>query len=209
MKFIQLLIIGMVLQIVTINGVFAQKEGEKSEEVYKPSETSIAVLFAPNFSSDKWEGQKKKESVAARQIIYKLFAERGFQSISSEKVDDEVSKEKIDLLKEDQWTKSNFYKIGKETGADLVAFVLIKQTRQKTVSNLLMSSYQAEAEIEVWLLDVKRETALINDEASRGQANRGARGAGSRRISAVEFAVKKALEPILKSYVKTDTKKKK
>ena len=58
MKFIQLLIIGMVLQFISINGAFAQKEGEKSEEVYKPSETSIAVLFAPNFSSDKWVDQK-------------------------------------------------------------------------------------------------------------------------------------------------------
>lgn len=187
----------------------AQKQTERADVTYKPAETTIAVLFSPNNSDDKWKEQKEKESKTARDYVYKLFADRGFQPVAAERVDEAVSKSAIDLTKEDQWTKANFYKVGKEVSANLVAFVLIKQTRQKVVRNLLAVQEVGEAEIEVWLVDAAQEKPLISDESARGRANGGVRGASHRRCSAVEFAVKNGFDKFLKPYAVTAGKGKK
>lgn len=209
MKLYQVCFLSMLLAMMTTTMALAQKTEPKPEASYKPAETTVAVLFAPNFSDDKWKELKEKESKAARDYLVKLFAERGFQTVAADKTDEIVSKAGIDLLKEDQWTKPNFYKIGKDTGANLVAFVMIKQTRQKTVRNILASQYVAEAEIEVWLVDASQEKPLISDESARGRANGGVRGASSRRISAVEFAVKSGYDAFLKPYPPVNAKGKK
>jgi hypothetical protein len=217
---LQILLLGLAVALGAPVLAFAQQAAEpesnasrnldvKAAAAYKPAETTIAVLFAPNNSDDKWKEQKEKESQTARDTVYKLFTERGFQPIAADRADTAVSKAGIDLQKEDQWTKANFYKVGKEVGANLVAFVLIKQTRQKEVRNLFSNQYVGEAEIEVWLVDASQDTPIVSDEPARGRANGGARGASHRRCSAVEIAVKSGFAKFLKPYPSVADKTKK
>ena len=180
-----------------------QAQEPSAAAVFDPAKTSIAVLFAPNFSDDKWVEQKGKESIVARKSVYTLFEKRGFAQVTEEAVDVATKANTIDLNKEESWTKANFARIGQQAGANLAAFVLIKQTRQKVVSNPLASQYVGEAEIEVWLVDTATGKALIGDLAARGRATGGVRSAGSRRNSAVEDAVKRAFSAFLKPYPET------
>lgn len=180
----------------------ALASGGQTTEKYVPASTSILVLPATNISSDKWKELKEKEALRAREVVTTLFTERGFQMIPQAKADEALAKSNIDLKNEDNWTKSNLYKIGKEADANLVAFVLLKQTRQKQAGNILFHYMEGEAEIEVWLVDAKQETPLLNGEPARGVAKAGIRGASSRRLAAVQFAVQKAFDHVLKPYPK-------
>ena len=184
---------------------------EKASLPYKPGDATIAVVLGPNISSDKWKELKIKEAIRAQEATGELFAHHGFKVITKDQVATAVAKLGLDMTNEDQWTKSNLYKVGKELNVEMVAFVVIKQTRQKTVSNFLTGSYyEGEAELEAWLVDAKAETPILNDVAARGVAKRGMRDTSARRLSAVKFAVDKAFEDLLKPFPKvTATEKEK
>lgn len=176
---------------------------EKVAIPYKPGEATIAVVLGPNLSTDKWKELKVKEALKAQEATGILFAQRGFKVVSKDQVDTAVKKLGLDMALEEQWTKANLYKVGKELNVEMVAFVVIKETRQKEVSNILLGNYyEGEAEVEAWLVDAKAETPILIDEAARGIAKRGARGASTRRFAAVTFAVSKAFEDLLKPFPK-------
>jgi hypothetical protein len=187
----------------------AQQAADNQATLYKPSATTVAVLPSINISEDKWKDLKAKEAEHARQTTADLFSIRGFQIVPPEQVDQAVTKLNLDLTNEDQWTKSNFYKVGKEVNADLVAFVLIKQTRQKTVGGIFLQQYQGEAELDVWLVDAKQEKPILNDDPARGKATGGVRATASRRLAAIKFAVEKAFDNVLKPYPKLEAPGKK
>jgi hypothetical protein len=198
--------VSIAAMVLTILPVIARAD----EAAYKPAGTTIAVLPATNVSSDKWEDVKKQEAAEARKVVLAMFVERGFQTVAPEKVDEAVTKLNLDLKNEEQWGKTTCFKVGKEVNADLVAFVLIKQTRQKSEFNILIGKqFNGEAEIEIWLVDVKQEKALLNGASARGLAKGGVRGATTRRLAAVKFAVDKGLKDFLKPYPKTDKPDKK
>jgi hypothetical protein len=166
-----------------------------------PSATTVAVLPAPNISKDKWEELKVKESAKARDTVRVLLLERGFKVVDDATVDNGVQSLKIDFKDEEQWTKPNLYAVGDEVKADLVVFVVIKQTRQKTTHNILMTRVEGEAEIEVWFVDARSKTPLLNGVPARGKGpmKMGER-AEDRRLEAVKRAVTTAFDKPLKSY---------
>lgn len=176
---------------------------EKAPLPYKPGEATIAVVLGPNLSSDRWKELKIKEALRAQEATGERFLEHGFKVISKEQVDAAVAKLGLDMNNEDQWTKSNLYKVGKELSVEMVAFVVIKQTRQKTVSNILLGNYyEGEAEIEAWLVDAKGESPILSDAPARGIAKRGIRDATARRLAAVTFAIDDAFGKLLKPFPK-------
>lgn len=177
---------------------------QETASVYEPGKTTVAVLPATTLSTDKWKELKEKEALKAREVVTDLFTRYGFQLVAAAKSDEALAKSGVDLKNEESWIKSNFYKIGKEAGTDLVAFVLIKQTRQIMTGSLLARQDQAHAEIEVWLVDARQEKPLLNGEPAKGKATGGNRMATTRRLSAVEIAVKKAMEPFFKAYPRPD-----
>ena len=189
------------LLLLALRPAFAAQE---NAPVYEPGKTTVAVLPATTTSTDKWKELKEKEALKAREVVADLFTRYGFQVVASDKSDEALTKSGVDLKNEESWIKSNFYKIGKEANTDLVAFVLIKQTRQVMTGGILARQDQAHAEIEVWLVDARQEKPLLNGESAKGKATGGNRMATTRRLSAVEIAVKKAMEPFFKSYPKPD-----
>jgi len=181
------------------------KGAEQALLPYKPG-AAIAVVLGPNLSTDRWKELKVKEALKAQEEVGDLFAQRGFRVISKDQVDAAVAKLGLDMTSEEQWTKANLYRVGKELDVEMVAFSVIKETRQKEVSNILLGSYyEGEAELEAWLVDARAEAPILNDQAARGIAKRGMRDATKRRLAAVTFAVDKAFEDLLKPFPKLKT----
>ncbi len=185
---------------VAFMGLLVKPQAKISAQ-YIPGQTTIAVLPSVNTTTDKWKQLIIEEGEYARMHVYKMFTMRGFQSIDPSKVDNAISKLNIDMNDENQWSKDNFVSIGKESGADLVAFVLIKQVQAKNVGNFLISWKESDAQIEVWLLDVNDGKMLIDDKSARGKAKASTgETIKPRDLRAVKFAVEDAYKKWLSSY---------
>ncbi len=162
----------------------------------------IAVIEVPNLSRDKWEDLKKQESQMARAYTEELFKERGFVIVADSEVDASVTSQHIDLKDEEQWTKPHFFSIGHQTNASVVIFIAIRQTRSKTVGNILLKRAAGEAQIESWCLDVSKKRAVLDDIAKKGEKLAPPAGNTGLRLGAVRKAVEASFESLLKEFPK-------
>ena len=174
-------------------------------ERYEPSSTSVAIMPVINRSGEKVPEDRAKQARFGSEELVKRFTESGFKLISSAKINEAITVQKLDLDDEENYRKTEFYKIGKATGAQLLIFVVIDAVDQRDVHKVFVQSKVAKANIRIWFLDVSSEKPLLNgvrqEASSEGGGMFPAFEKGSARMPiAVANAVRKALEPFLKQY---------
>jgi hypothetical protein len=89
-------------------------------------------------------------------------AERGFKIIEGKPIDDAAARLKIDLNDEEQQKRAVIRSLGKEVGADLVAFVAVTDLATDSNGGFLLGEEIVSAKVKCWLLDVNSERYLMS-----------------------------------------------
>lgn len=175
---------------------------------YDPAATSVAILPVTDATGEKLAERRKRQADTGYRNLVELFAERGFRIVSPDEVKRAIDEAKLNLEDEEDYRRENFYKVAKAVNADIVAFVLIQDTRMDVKTSLFKGNEnQGRAKVKMWVLDAKQEKPILSAFVKEGKAagasklfntNEGT----DRRANAVGNAVKDALSDFLKPYPK-------
>ena len=171
---------------------------------YAPPLTKVVIMPVVNISGEKWGRLRESQTNCAYNELQSLFGERGFQQVDAKDVLKTITDQKVDLNDEEQWKRDTFYKVGEQIGADLVVYVVITDSTQRTKTSVLTVQREGNAKIKMWLLDAKNKVAIKSSkqyDAKRvsGSFGRGAKGSAL-QVDAVRRAIQTGLDDFLKSY---------
>jgi hypothetical protein len=135
-------------------------------------EMKIALLPVVNLSGEKDSRQRRDQGKRGDEELRKLFTERGFLVLGDDVVQKALADENIDLNDEESHNRATLYRLGKATGADLVAFVVITDVEQQRVKTPLTDSQELVAKVKTktWLLDVPGERHILSAARQESQA---------------------------------------
>ena len=174
---------------------------------YVPAQTRVVLLPMVNESGEKDRKQRADQVATGQKELEKQFQSRGFNIVGSLSVDKALADLKIDLADEENHNRAALYKIGSALNADVVAFVVITNVDQKRVQRPFGDDdhqLETRANIKVWLLDVKRQEAILSAVRQEAQAKNvlfASFDSGARLIrKSVEGAVRDSLKEVLSSY---------
>ncbi len=164
------------------------------QRAYVPAQTKIAILPVIDASGEKDVKTSKEQCGFVSTELLKEFQERGFRFIERRSIDDVIKNQSIDLSDEEQRKRATMFGIGKEVGADLVAFVLItdKVTGERT----------KDATIKIWLLDVNHQEPIMSGKPQEGRSNMSNAFNRASWRRAFPFAVEAGLQEFFKPFPK-------
>jgi hypothetical protein len=157
--------------------------GPAAGNSYTPAQTKVAILPVIDAAGEKDKLGEQECGILQTQLL-KQFQERGFRLIEPTAVGESIKKQNVDLSDEEQRKRATMFALGKDVGADLVAFVLFADkspTRER----------DAVVIIKVWLLDVNHEGIIMSAKPIEGKAH-GWRDAFNESI---QFALKDFMKP--------------
>jgi hypothetical protein len=169
-------------------------------------EMKIALLPVVNLSGEKDAKQRQDQSLKGNEELRKLFTERGFQVLDADTVRKTLETAKIDMSDEEFQNRATLYRLGKEMGADLIAFVVITDVEQQRVRTPLLDSDELVAKVKTktWLLDVPNEQAILSAKRQESQSRNNlfpGLDSGARRIrNTVAGCVRDSLRDFLREY---------
>lgn len=170
----------------------------------------IAVLPVLNNTQEKWQELKDRQVDRANKFIADEFPSRGFELISGDVVVKALDEVKLDLKDEETWTKANLYKTGEKLGVDYVLFAVIVDTGQKTTQSLVSAKKEGWATFKVWLVDVKKQQAILSAQTIKGSSGggffAGLDKGSERQVIAVANGLRDALKDFFRGFPKNKKK---
>jgi hypothetical protein len=168
------------------------------------SGTKIAIVPTISQTGDKWPELQKRQAEASDKWLAEQFTKRGFIVVPTADVVKAIADLKIDFGDEEQRTRTNLYKIGRQVGTTLVIFPVVTASNQGT-SGGLMPRQRGTATVKLWLADAVKEEAIINAVTVHGNALGSAFLTGMEKgsalqVKAVENTLNDHLKPWFKSY---------
>ncbi len=177
----------------------------QSGHTYAPNATTVAILPVVNKTGLSDDDEMGNLTKAVSTEIEHQLAGRGFKVITGKPIKDATTRLSIDLKDEEQHKRSLLRSVGREVGADMLAFVVITDVDSKTEGGLGISTASANAKIKCWLLDVGSERSLMSAKIEAARSDSGIRlgaygGQFPKIIQACVLGVTHAFERVLSPY---------
>ncbi len=170
---------------------------------YVPHDTKVALVPVVNASGETWPEAKAKQAARGDEELRALFSERDFALVPDADVKAAVDALHLDLSDEESQKRDNLYAIGKKSGADLVAFVVITDVDQRRVTKVFVSSTEGKAKMKMWLVDAKQERPILSAKTFEGTSKSGGWiEVGEKGSSRKQLAVANGLHDNTKEFFK-------
>ena len=155
--------------------------------LFEPAKTMVAVLPTASKVTDAIV-RDAKAAENAKRMVEEEFSKRGFRLVNADDLANGLKKAKFDPTDVESITKTKLTEVGRELGADIVAHVTLQQFESEARNVVVIR-------MKVW--DVKAEAYLVNG-IFKAEKKTISRKKG--RMAALEQAVEKSLEDVLKPY---------
>jgi len=177
----------------------------QADTQYVPSSTTVAILPVVDRTGVKDGFDTEKLQKAVTDELIRQFSGRGFKIINGKVIDEVTARLKIDLKDEEQQKRAIIRSVGKESGADLVAFVTVMDVHSVSEGGWAISSTVASSKVKCWLLDTNSERALMSGKVETANNDsffelQGIGGQAGKIIRASAQAVRQAFDRALKPY---------
>lgn len=181
----------------------ASRGQEQAQEPLSPASTTVAVLPVANVTglTDRPEIAGINRAVAEE--IHRQFEGRGFKIIAGKPVDDAVARLKVDLNDLEQQKRAVIRSVGKDLGANLVAFVSVTDVTTNSVGGFAFSGSTTYVKVKCWLLEAGSDRSLMSgriEAVGHDTVQLGPAHQESAAARACVAAVRHAFERVLKPY---------
>jgi hypothetical protein len=170
----------------------------------RSSSPSIAILPVLNTAGEKWQELKDRQRAKGDEYLADEFGKRGFAVVNAATVKSDIEQQKLDLTDEEQQKRETLYGIADRLHADYVVFVVITNTDQKLIQQILASKREGWADIKVWLLDAAHHTQILSAKTLRGNSGggffAGVDKGSDRQVQAVVNGLRDALKDFFKPF---------
>ena len=165
----------------------------------------VAIIPVANTSGEKWNDLKASETDRGNEFLRDEFGKRGFEVIPAASINSILSDQKLDMADEEQWKRDTLYSVGEKAGADYVIFAAITDNGQHKSPNFFTTTAEGWANVKVWLLDVKKKTAILSAKTFKGSSKHseilfGTVKGSSLQTLAVANGLRDALKEFFSSY---------
>lgn len=164
----------------------------------------VAVVPPVNASGEKWQELKLRQCVKIQEWARRHLPAAGFRLVEEADVEGALRRLDLDMARSENWTPEKLLSVGQACGADYVLFAVVTFTEQKEQERIWYRDKEGRADVRVWLLDVRKDKALIEGVTFVGRSggnritidNKGS----ERQIQAAANAVRDALRDFLAPY---------
>lgn len=166
-----------------------------AQDAYRPGETSVAIVPVANVSASSNEALKKNQCDRGDTFLREQFKARGFNLVPVETVNQAITDMHLDMSDDEQYRRQTFFDLGKKLNADLIVVAVIVDTRHPNEAQ-----GNGFATMRVWLLDVKRETAILGGKRFEGKSGASLDRGTAQQIRAVSNGLRDAFADFFSKY---------
>lgn len=166
---------------------------------------SVLVLPVQNTTGEKWAAFKEKQTERSAKHLSEIFAKRGFRVIDGTLALKFAEDAKVDFSDEENYRKAVLFDLAKRAETDYVVLAVITATDQNMKERLFYKDIEGSADVKMWLLDARKEEAIVSAKTFTGRSggNRGGIGitkGSDRQIQAAINAINAGTKDFLKGF---------